>query len=189
MVECKEDEESYASEFTYSVFNDDEDDSSTRIELERYKENPKNINDHDDENDKEKKDEKKDNDGKKDDADDKDNDDHIDHILGKVCEILDKINNLAPEMTVTKTNEMIKEAVPRLVNLAVTRDREIAPINVPGFFIIAVQTLGSGIFILLAVGIPSTGSGNLYCQWELSPGSLRKKYRLNLKNDMPSRDK
>nr|GEX01787.1 copia protein [Tanacetum cinerariifolium] len=39
------------------------------------------------------------------------------------------------------------------------------------FFIIAVQTPGSGIFILLAVGTPSTGSGNLYCQWELSPGS------------------
>nr|GEW94993.1 putative nucleotide-binding alpha-beta plait domain, zinc finger, RING/FYVE/PHD-type [Tanacetum cinerariifolium] len=34
-----------------------------------------------------------------------------------------------------------------------------------------VQTPGSGISILLAVGIPSTGSGNLYCQWELSPGS------------------
>nr|GEU49053.1 hypothetical protein [Tanacetum cinerariifolium] len=34
-----------------------------------------------------------------------------------------------------------------------------------------VQTLGSGISILLAVGTPSTGSGNLYCQWELSPGS------------------
>nr|GEV02984.1 putative reverse transcriptase domain-containing protein [Tanacetum cinerariifolium] len=34
------------------------------------------------------------------------------------------------------------------------------------FFIIAVQTLGSGISILLAVGTPSTGSGNLYCQWE-----------------------
>nr|GEZ86970.1 hypothetical protein [Tanacetum cinerariifolium]GEZ97413.1 hypothetical protein [Tanacetum cinerariifolium] len=39
------------------------------------------------------------------------------------------------------------------------------------FFIIVVQTPGSGIFILLAVGTPSTGSGNLYCQWELSPGS------------------
>nr|GEY05571.1 hypothetical protein [Tanacetum cinerariifolium] len=34
-----------------------------------------------------------------------------------------------------------------------------------------VQTPGSGISILLAVGTPSTGSGNLYCQWELSPGS------------------
>nr|GEU61863.1 reverse transcriptase domain-containing protein [Tanacetum cinerariifolium] len=29
----------------------------------------------------------------------------------------------------------------------------------------------SGISILLAVGTPSTGSGNLYCQWELSPDS------------------
>nr|GEV28092.1 hypothetical protein [Tanacetum cinerariifolium] len=43
--------------------------------------------------------------------------------------------------------------------------------DVPSFFIIAVQTPGSGISILLAVGTPSTGSGNLYCQWELSPGS------------------
>nr|GFD14011.1 hypothetical protein [Tanacetum cinerariifolium] len=33
------------------------------------------------------------------------------------------------------------------------------------------QTLGSGISILLAMGTPSTGSGNLYCQWELSPSS------------------
>nr|GEY48641.1 hypothetical protein [Tanacetum cinerariifolium] len=39
------------------------------------------------------------------------------------------------------------------------------------FFIIAVQTPGSGISILLAVGTPSTGSGNLYFQWELSPSS------------------
>nr|GEW31069.1 retrovirus-related Pol polyprotein from transposon TNT 1-94 [Tanacetum cinerariifolium] len=39
------------------------------------------------------------------------------------------------------------------------------------FFIIAVQTPDSGISILLVVGTTSTGSGNLYCQWELSPGS------------------
>nr|GEZ17056.1 hypothetical protein [Tanacetum cinerariifolium] len=39
------------------------------------------------------------------------------------------------------------------------------------FFIIAVQTLGSGISILLAVGTPFTGSGNLYCQWKLSTSS------------------
>nr|GFA13187.1 reverse transcriptase domain-containing protein [Tanacetum cinerariifolium] len=37
--------------------------------------------------------------------------------------------------------------------------------------IIAVQTPGSGISILLAVGTPFTGSRKLYCQWELSPGS------------------
>nr|GEZ77401.1 putative reverse transcriptase domain-containing protein [Tanacetum cinerariifolium] len=42
------------------------------------------------------------------------------------------------------------------------------------FFIIssiAVQTPGSGISNLLAVGTTFTGSGNLYYQWELSPGS------------------
>nr|GFB68386.1 copia protein [Tanacetum cinerariifolium] len=39
------------------------------------------------------------------------------------------------------------------------------------FFIIAVPTPGNGISILLAVGTPSTGSGNLYYQWELSPSS------------------
>nr|GEX44957.1 hypothetical protein [Tanacetum cinerariifolium] len=42
------------------------------------------------------------------------------------------------------------------------------------FFIIssiAVQTPGSGISNLLAVGTSFTGSGYLYCQWELSPGS------------------
>nr|GEZ36003.1 hypothetical protein [Tanacetum cinerariifolium] len=41
------------------------------------------------------------------------------------------------------------------------------------FFIIcsiAVQTPSSGISNLLAVGTTFTGSGNLYCQWELSPG-------------------
>nr|GEW87570.1 hypothetical protein [Tanacetum cinerariifolium] len=35
----------------------------------------------------------------------------------------------------------------------------------------SMQTPGSGISILLAMGTPSTGSGNLYCQWELSSGS------------------
>nr|GEV16360.1 multiprotein-bridging factor 1b [Tanacetum cinerariifolium] len=47
------------------------------------------------------------------------------------------------------------------------------------FFIIAVQTPGSGISILLAVGTPFTGSENLYCQWELSPGSNKKKISRN----------
>nr|GEU89694.1 hypothetical protein [Tanacetum cinerariifolium] len=37
--------------------------------------------------------------------------------------------------------------------------------------LLAVQTLDIGISILLAVGTPSTGSRNLYCQWELSSRS------------------
>nr|GEU81292.1 zinc finger, CCHC-type [Tanacetum cinerariifolium] len=54
--------------------------------------------------------------------------------------------------------------------IARIKDGDIFP-SIQSFFIIAVQTPGSGISFLLAVGTPSTGSGNLYCQWELSPGS------------------
>ncbi|GJR77517.1 hypothetical protein Tco_0089882 [Tanacetum coccineum] len=35
------------------------------------------------------------------------------------------------QLTVAKTNELIKEAVPRLVNAAIMRDREITPVSVP----------------------------------------------------------
>ncbi|GKD34813.1 hypothetical protein Tco_1250322 [Tanacetum coccineum] len=77
-----EDEESYASEFTDLVFQDDDDDSGKKIEPESHKEHPKIVDD-DDENEKEKKDNKKDDDEKKDDAKDNDNDDHIDHTLAK----------------------------------------------------------------------------------------------------------
>nr|GEW77686.1 ribonuclease H-like domain-containing protein [Tanacetum cinerariifolium] len=38
------------------------------------------------------------------------------------------------------------------------------------FSSIAVQTSGSGMLNLLAVATTFTGSGNLYCQWELYPG-------------------
>ncbi|GJV12858.1 hypothetical protein Tco_1354399 [Tanacetum coccineum] len=58
MVEGKEDEESYASEFADSVFNDDEDDFRGERNIEKEKK-----------------------DGKKDDYKDKDNDDHTDHTL------------------------------------------------------------------------------------------------------------
>nr|GEU98240.1 hypothetical protein [Tanacetum cinerariifolium] len=49
--------------------------------------------------------------------------------------------------------------VGRLRQLLDARD-----VTYPSFFIIAVQTPGSGISILLAVGTPSTGSGNFNCQ-------------------------
>nr|GFD54752.1 hypothetical protein [Tanacetum cinerariifolium] len=38
------------------------------------------------------------------------------------------------------------------------------------FFIIAVQTPDGGISILLAVGTPSTSSGNLYCLYRSAAG-------------------
>ncbi|GJT81552.1 hypothetical protein Tco_1055894 [Tanacetum coccineum] len=66
MVEGDEDEESYASEFVDLVLNDDLDDSGTKIEPGRYKENPKNVDNDDDEIEKEKKDEEIEK-GKKDD--------------------------------------------------------------------------------------------------------------------------
>ncbi|GKC35643.1 hypothetical protein Tco_1048027 [Tanacetum coccineum] len=50
-------------------------------------------------------------------------------FMGKIREVLDYCNNVVPEMTFAKTNEMIKD-MPRLVNLAVNKDREIDPINV-----------------------------------------------------------
>nr|GFA26832.1 hypothetical protein [Tanacetum cinerariifolium] len=45
------------------------------------------------------------------------------------------------------------------------------PFNIDLMPVEQVQTPGNEISILLAVGTPSTGSGNLYCQWKLSPGS------------------
>nr|GEW86966.1 hypothetical protein [Tanacetum cinerariifolium] len=63
MVECEEDEESYASDFADSMFSDD-DDFGTRIEPKSRKENLEVVNDDDVTK---KKDDKKDEDEEKDD--------------------------------------------------------------------------------------------------------------------------
>ncbi|GJR37006.1 hypothetical protein Tco_1212690 [Tanacetum coccineum] len=203
MVEGKEDEESYASEFVDSMFNDDVDDFGTRIKPRSHKENLEVVDDDDDVNDKEKQDEKKDDDDqtkegdveKTDDAaEEKDDDDHIDHTLvkthatgttispttattskvrskkglsfnktkilsgsiagmsrrrgqsrnhiknkfvtyeffmRKIREVLDHCNNVVPELSFANTNELIKQEMPRVVNLVVKKDREIVPTNVP----------------------------------------------------------
>nr|GEU63746.1 hypothetical protein [Tanacetum cinerariifolium] len=47
MVEGEEDEESYTSAFTDSVFNEDVDDTGSKIELESHKKNPENVDDDD----------------------------------------------------------------------------------------------------------------------------------------------
>ncbi|GJT32761.1 hypothetical protein Tco_0923180 [Tanacetum coccineum] len=85
MVKGEEDEESYASEFADSMFND-VDDSGTRIEPRSHKENPEGVDDDDGtkmKNDKKDEDEVKDDDIEKTDdaAKEKDNDDHTDHTL------------------------------------------------------------------------------------------------------------
>ncbi|GJY01996.1 hypothetical protein Tco_0360148 [Tanacetum coccineum] len=228
MVKGEEDEESYASEFSDSMFNDDADDSGTRIESVSHKENAEVVSD--DVVTEKKDEETNENVEKKDDTvEEKDNDDHIDHTLvgshatgsmkprnkqiqtpiptpprsprkesssdktiskeltatvsqiaattskaerkkgftfhktkilpesiagmsrrygqirshikkkfvthdffmGKIREVLDHCNKVVPELAIAKTNEMIKEEMPRLVHLAVTKDQEITSINVP----------------------------------------------------------
>ncbi|GKA41895.1 hypothetical protein Tco_0734555 [Tanacetum coccineum] len=51
-------------------------------------------------------------------------------FMSNIQDILDHCNKVVPEMTFSKTNEMIKEEMPRLVKLAVDKDREVTPINV-----------------------------------------------------------
>nr|GEU62866.1 hypothetical protein [Tanacetum cinerariifolium] len=116
MVKGKEDEESYASTFVDSMLNDDIDDSGTMIELESHKENPKVIDDDDDVNDKEKQDEKKndDNQPKYDDVEKTDDVARRKIMMQRIREVLDHYNNVVPELTFAKTNEMIKEEMPRL---------------------------------------------------------------------------
>nr|GEW94906.1 copia protein [Tanacetum cinerariifolium] len=58
MVECDEDEKSYASVFADSMINDDVNDSGTMIEPRSHKEHPENVNDDDEEIEKEMNDDK-----------------------------------------------------------------------------------------------------------------------------------
>ncbi|GJU54071.1 hypothetical protein Tco_1227785, partial [Tanacetum coccineum] len=50
-------------------------------------------------------------------------------FMRKIREVLDHCNKVVPEMTFAKTNEMIKEEMPRLVKLAIDKDREVTPIS------------------------------------------------------------
>ncbi|GKA70178.1 hypothetical protein Tco_0776242 [Tanacetum coccineum] len=150
MVEGGEDEESYASGFADSMLNDDVDDSDTRIEPESYKEYPKNVNNDDEEIEKEKKDDEIEIEKKMmmlrrrmrllkrkimmrrcDQIPSHIKNKFItrDFFMGKIQEVLDHCNKVVPEMTITQTNEMIKEEMPRLVNLVVNKDHEVDLIN------------------------------------------------------------
>nr|GEW69311.1 ribonuclease H-like domain-containing protein [Tanacetum cinerariifolium] len=101
-------------------------------------------NDDDDDIEKEKKIDEKDDDvdkEKKNDDEDDDNDDHDDHALvknkvsdtfitkeyfdDKMKEISNTLNYLVPELTLYKTNKLMKEATPTIVNDAVKKNREI----------------------------------------------------------------
>ncbi|GJY65227.1 hypothetical protein Tco_0467465 [Tanacetum coccineum] len=181
MVEGEEDEESYASEFADSVFQDDNDDSGNRLDPESHKENSKVVDDDVDDNvDKEKKNDVR---GKVSDSLETRNEqtqtlipspsrspktdlsfnktlfeELIDNVSptpdttskdpsmsqptsstnkilqGSVAELSrrkmkdmsDTLNNLVPELNVAKTNELIKEAIPRMVNDAVKHDQDLS---------------------------------------------------------------
>ncbi|GJU09749.1 hypothetical protein Tco_1132145 [Tanacetum coccineum] len=47
----------------------------------------------------------------------------------KIREVLNHCNKVVPDKTFAKTSEMIKQEMPRLVNLAVNKDHEVDPIN------------------------------------------------------------
>nr|GEW22883.1 hypothetical protein [Tanacetum cinerariifolium] len=53
------------------------------------------------------------------------------YFEGKMKEMSDTLNNLVPELTVEKTKELMKEAIPRMVNDVVKKDREIFTYVVP----------------------------------------------------------
>nr|GEV22171.1 retrovirus-related Pol polyprotein from transposon TNT 1-94 [Tanacetum cinerariifolium] len=137
MVDGDEDEESYASKFADLVLNDDVDDSGTKLEPESHKENPEKVFDDDVEIEKEKKDDenvkkdKKAEEIKKDKNDVEKIDDVVKEkdIVDDIHEVLDHCNKVVPDITFVKTKEMIIKEMPRLINLAVNKDREVDPIN------------------------------------------------------------
>ncbi|GJU35109.1 hypothetical protein Tco_1183463 [Tanacetum coccineum] len=49
--------------------------------------------------------------------------------FSKIRETLDHCNKVVPDVTFAKTKEMITQEMPRIVNLAVNKDREVDPIN------------------------------------------------------------
>ncbi|GJZ43184.1 hypothetical protein Tco_0590439 [Tanacetum coccineum] len=52
-----------------------------------------------------------------------------DFFMSKIREVLDHCTKVVPDTTFAKTKEMIIQEMPRLVNLAVNKDREVDPIN------------------------------------------------------------
>ncbi|GJU18552.1 hypothetical protein Tco_1146518 [Tanacetum coccineum] len=51
-------------------------------------------------------------------------------FVEKIKEVIQHCDKIVPELTVTKTNEMLKKEMPRLVKLAVNKDREVSPVDI-----------------------------------------------------------
>ncbi|GJV81365.1 hypothetical protein Tco_1517235 [Tanacetum coccineum] len=53
-------------------------------------------------------------------------------FVEKIKEVIQHCDNIVLELTVTTTNEMLKKEMPRLVKLAVNKDREVSPVDISG---------------------------------------------------------
>ncbi|GKA66485.1 hypothetical protein Tco_0766293, partial [Tanacetum coccineum] len=53
-------------------------------------------------------------------------------FVEKIKEVIQHCDKIVPELTVTKTNEMLKKEIPRLVKLAVNKDQEVSPVDISG---------------------------------------------------------
>ncbi|GJX10171.1 retrovirus-related pol polyprotein from transposon TNT 1-94, partial [Tanacetum coccineum] len=51
-------------------------------------------------------------------------------FVEKIKEVIQHCDNIVPELTVTKMNEMLKKEMPLLVKLAVNKDREVSPVDI-----------------------------------------------------------
>ncbi|GJT68413.1 hypothetical protein Tco_1019893 [Tanacetum coccineum] len=149
MVEGSIDDESYASEFADSILSNEGvevDDTGSKIEPGSQKENPERVSD-DDETEKEKEVEQ--------DIEEKEtaevgteqnivekeveDETNVEAETTKevvketeIQEVLQHCDTIVPELTVTKTNEMLKKEMPRLVKLVVNKDREVSPVDISG---------------------------------------------------------
>ncbi|GJX96495.1 hypothetical protein Tco_0352293 [Tanacetum coccineum] len=58
--------------------------------------------------------------------------DMSDFFVEKIKEVIQHCDKIVPELIVTKTNEMLKKEMPRLVKLAVNKDREVSHVDISG---------------------------------------------------------
>ncbi|GJT74408.1 hypothetical protein Tco_1041133 [Tanacetum coccineum] len=162
LVDGDEDEESSASAFADTVLNDVDDDIGSKLEPGSYKEHPEHVSDDDEKKKKDEEVEKEKEvveivkDTNVDDTSAKKNEEFVtekevvdirrelirSHIKNKfitreffaekIKEVLQHYNTIVAELTVATTNEIIKKEMPRLVKLAVDKDREVSPVDISG---------------------------------------------------------
>ncbi|GJY20099.1 retrovirus-related pol polyprotein from transposon TNT 1-94 [Tanacetum coccineum] len=126
-VDGEEDKESSTSAFADTVLNDNNYDTGSKLEPGSYKEHPEHVCDDDE---KTKKDEEVE---KEKEVVEIVKDTNVDEFFAeKIKEVLQHCNTIVAELTVTKTNEIIKKEMPCLVKLVVDKDREVFLVDISG---------------------------------------------------------